>query len=87
VLCDIGLPGMDGFAVARAFRSDPELRKAKMVALSGYVSPEDLAHSKEAGFDGHVAKPPSMEMLADVLRDSRRGSWAEKTGVGADESA
>jgi len=87
VLCDIGLPGMDGFAVARAFRSDPELRKATMVALSGYVSPEDLAHSKEAGFDGHVAKPPSMEKLAEALREPRRGTRAEKPGVGADESA
>ena len=87
VLCDIGLPGMDGFAVARAFRSDPELRKATMVALSGYVSPEDLAHSKEAGFDGHVAKPPSMEKLAEALREPRRGTRAEKPGIGADESA
>jgi PAS domain S-box-containing protein len=67
VLCDIGLPGMNGYEVARALRADSDLRSAFLVALSGYAAPEDLARSKEAGFDDHVAKPPSFEALARIL--------------------
>jgi len=67
VLCDIGLPGMDGYAVARAFRADEELRGAHLVALSGYALPEDLQLASEAGFQRHLAKPPSIEKLEGVL--------------------
>jgi PAS domain S-box-containing protein len=67
VLCDIGLPKMDGFEVARAFRADERLKGAFLVALSGYALPEDLQRAAEAGFQHHLAKPPSMEMLAHLL--------------------
>ena len=67
VLCDIGLPGMDGFGVARAFRADDALKGTRLVALSGYALPEDLQRAQEAGFDQHLAKPPSMEGLEEVL--------------------
>jgi CheY-like chemotaxis protein len=67
VLCDIGLPGMDGYDVARAMRADPALRGARLVALTGYAAPEDVARSKEAGFDVHLAKPPTLEKLAEAL--------------------
>jgi signal transduction histidine kinase len=67
VLCDIGLPGMNGYDVARVFRADAELRGAKLVALSGYAAPDDLAKSRSAGFDAHVAKPATVEALARVL--------------------
>ncbi len=76
VLCDIGLPGMDGYDVARAIRADPELGRVPLVALSGYAQPEDVARAKEAGFDVHLAKPPSIETLKGVLaevRDARIG--------------
>ncbi len=69
VLCDIGLPGMDGFEVARAFRSDEALRDAFLVALSGYALPEDLLRAREAGFDRHLAKPPSLEKLEELLAE------------------
>ena len=69
VLCDIGLPEMDGYAVARAMRADPELKKASLVALSGYASPEDVARARDAGFDRHVSKPPSIEALERVMRE------------------
>jgi CheY-like chemotaxis protein len=59
VLCDIGLPGMSGYDVARAMRAEPALRGARLVAISGYAQPEDLAKAAEAGFDRHVAKPPA----------------------------
>jgi len=67
VLCDIGLPRMDGYAVARAFRSDPELRSTVLIALSGYALPEDLAKGKEAGFSEHVAKPATVAQLQGIL--------------------
>lgn len=69
ILCDLGLPGMDGFSVARALRADRDavLRSAYLVALSGYALTEDVARSKEAGFDHHVAKPPKIEELQEVL--------------------
>lgn len=75
VLCDIGLPGMNGYEVARAMRADRQLAKLSLVALSGYASPEDVARSREAGFDRHVAKPLSIDALERVMTevaDARR---------------
>jgi PAS domain S-box-containing protein len=56
VLCDIGLPGMSGYDVARALRTG-DVTGMQIVAVSGYALPEDLRKAAEAGFDGHVAKP------------------------------
>jgi CheY-like chemotaxis protein len=69
VLCDIGLPEMDGYAVARALRADPALGRVGLVAVSGYAQPEDVAMAKEAGFDAHLAKPPSIDTLKRVLAE------------------
>ncbi len=57
VLCDIGLPGIDGYGVARAIRSDPTLAGTYLVALTGYALPDDQRRAHEAGFDRHIAKP------------------------------
>ncbi|MBI2893673.1 MAG: PAS domain S-box protein [Deltaproteobacteria bacterium] len=70
VLCDIGLPGMDGFAVARAFRADEALRRVVLVALSGYAQPEDQQRALEAGFERHLSKPPSLEAIEELLGSS-----------------
>jgi signal transduction histidine kinase/CheY-like chemotaxis protein len=67
VLCDIGLPVMDGYEVARALRSDPELSSAFLVAVTGYASPEDARKAVGAGFDRHVGKPMPVEVLEEVL--------------------
>jgi PAS domain S-box-containing protein len=67
VLCDIGLPGMDGYAVARQMRDDPDLQSVVLVALTGYAAPEDVAKSRAAGFDHHLAKPPSIPRLQQIL--------------------
>ena len=67
VLCDIGLPGMNGYEVARALRASGAFNDILMVALSGYALPEDLMRAKEAGFDRHLAKPPSLEQLDELL--------------------
>jgi two-component system, chemotaxis family, CheB/CheR fusion protein len=67
VLCDIGLPGMDGYEVARALRRDDALRDVVLVALTGYALPEDVQRAAEAGFEQHLAKPPSLEKLQQLL--------------------
>ena len=67
VLCDIGLPGMDGYEVARAIRSDPATSSAYLVAVTGYASPEDARRAVGAGFDLHLGKPVPIEVLEEVL--------------------
>lgn len=67
ILCDIGLPGMDGYEVARRLRADPALAGVLLVALSGYALPEDLQRAAAAGFDRHIAKPPSLEQIEELL--------------------
>ena len=68
VLCDVGLPnGMDGYAVARAFRADPDLRGCHLVALTGYGQAEDQRLALEAGFDRHLTKPVDLVVLERVL--------------------
>jgi two-component system CheB/CheR fusion protein len=71
VLCDIGLPGLDGYGVARAMRADAALGRTLLVALTGYALPTDRDRALEAGFDGHLGKPPDQETLNAVLRDLR----------------
>jgi CheY-like chemotaxis protein len=67
VLCDIGLPGMDGYEFARQFRATASQHGIRLVAVSGYAQPEDVARALEAGFDAHVAKPPDPEQLGRLL--------------------
>jgi signal transduction histidine kinase len=67
VFCDIGLPDMSGYEVARALRGDEALRQTRLVALSGYAQPEDRERAREAGFDAHLAKPPALEAVNALL--------------------
>ena len=67
VLCDIGMPGADGYQVARAFRADPELRHIVLVALTGYAQAIDRDEARQAGFDEHLAKPADMVRLQALL--------------------
>lgn len=67
VLCDIGLPGMDGYELARAFQSDESFSGVYLVALTGYALPDDLERAAKAGFKRHLAKPPSIEEIEAVL--------------------
>ncbi len=82
VLCDIGLPGMDGYQVARAFRADSALRRAYLVALSGYAQPEDHQRAVEAGFDQRVAKPANLENLNRLLAKMPAGHAEVNESVG-----
>lgn len=65
-LVDLGLPGLDGYAVARRLRS--ELAAGiRLVALTGYGQPEDRQRTREAGFDLHLVKPVDPNLLRDIL--------------------
>jgi signal transduction histidine kinase/CheY-like chemotaxis protein len=64
VVIDIGLPGMDGYEVARRMRADECGRDVVLIALTGYGFPEDRERSRAAGFDSHLVKP----VAADDLR-------------------
>ena len=70
VLLDIGLPGMDGYAVARILRAAPELTRCRLIAVSGYGQPEDRHRSREAGFDRHLVKPVEADVLREVLAEA-----------------
>jgi CheY-like chemotaxis protein len=74
VICDIGLPGLDGFGVARALRLEPRTRDIYLIAQSGYGQPEDLRKATDAGFDLHLLKPVSFTQLANSLKSSGRNS-------------
>lgn len=72
VLIDIGLPGMDGYEVARALRGQLGLDDAVLAALTGYGQEEDRRRSEEAGFDRHIVKPIRNETLASLLAAASR---------------
>jgi len=67
VFLDIGLPGMDGYQVARRLRELPGLRM-RVVALTGYGSAQDRERSARAGFDSHLVKPVSIDAIEQILR-------------------
>jgi signal transduction histidine kinase len=67
VLCDIGLPGMDGYAVAGALRQSPETVAARLIAVSGYGHEGDKQRALESGFDLHLVKPVSAQQLLGHL--------------------
>jgi CheY-like chemotaxis protein len=67
VLLDIGMPGMDGYEVARRMRACPEGRDVTLVALTGWGQSEDRRRSESAGFDAHLVKPVELEELDALL--------------------
>jgi len=67
MLVDIGLPGMDGYEIARRIRQDPALRHVMMVALTGYGSREDKERARVAGFNHHLVKPVNLDLLRELL--------------------
>jgi PAS domain S-box-containing protein len=70
VLLDIGLPGMDGYEVARRLRGWPETRGAALVAITGYGQLEDKCRAESAGFDHHMVKPVDPNELNRLLAGS-----------------
>jgi CheY-like chemotaxis protein len=68
ILCDIGLPGMDGLELARVFRSDEILKGVFLVAISGYTTARDVERAVAAGFDTHLAKPATIEQVMRIVQ-------------------
>jgi CheY-like chemotaxis protein len=66
-LLDLGLPGTDGYALARQLRG-AGFDDALYIAVSGYAQPDDIEKSLEAGFGYHFAKPINMANLLETLR-------------------
>lgn len=79
IFLDIGLPGMDGYEVARRLRCMPELAHVKLVALTGWGGEDDLVQSKNAGFDQHLTKPVKLSTFEHLLSElARTSSLASK---------
>ena len=81
IFLDIGLPGMDGYAVAEALRDDSSLRSTLLVALTGYGAATDRHRTQEAGFSAHLVKPVRFADVHELLdrllgrdRDAPRAS-------------
>jgi PAS domain S-box-containing protein len=82
VFLDIGMPGMDGYEVARRLRADPATADAVLVALTGWGSEDDKRKSSNAGFDLHLVKPAAPDVVADVLA---RLSTLDRHGSGDEQ--
>jgi signal transduction histidine kinase len=67
ILCDIGLPDIDGMEVARRLRAAPALAGVRLIALTGYGQAEDVRQALDAGFDAHVTKPVNIDQLMALL--------------------
>ena len=74
VLLDIGLPGMDGYEVARNLRRDDGIKEATIIAISGYGQDSDRRRSREAGFDHHLVKPIDHDALLTLLARADAGA-------------
>jgi CheY-like chemotaxis protein len=68
IVLDIGLPGVDGYELARMLKRHPQLSSIRLVAHTGYGSPEDRRKAQEAGFDAHLVKPAELEDLEKALQ-------------------
>jgi CheY-like chemotaxis protein len=64
---DLGLPGMDGFELARRLRELPGPRRMRLVAITGFANPETRARLAAAGFDEHLVKPVRFDTLEKIL--------------------
>jgi PAS domain S-box-containing protein len=68
IVLDIGLPGVDGYELARMLKRHPQLGGTRLVAHTGYGSPEDRRKAREAGFDAHLVKPAELDDLVKALQ-------------------
>jgi CheY-like chemotaxis protein len=68
-LLDIGLPGMDGYELARQWRAHPELAGTRLVALTGYGTTDDKVRAHASGFDAHLVKPAELRALQGILAE------------------
>jgi signal transduction histidine kinase len=81
VLLDIGLPGIDGYQVARALRAGPATAGALLIALTGYGQDSDRQRTKDAGFDHHLVKPASLDDIERVIAADGAGGVPRNPGT------
>jgi signal transduction histidine kinase/ActR/RegA family two-component response regulator len=74
IVCDLGLPGLDGYEIARTVRQVPRLRSSLLVAVSGYGESADREKSRIAGFSHHLTKPADPMELADLIANGHHRS-------------
>ena len=72
VFLDIGMPGMNGFEVARALRKLPDIPSPFLVALTGWGGKDDVSRAHEAGFDEHLTKPADLMSIDEMIAKARR---------------
>lgn len=75
-LIDIGLPGMDGYEVARRLRANPDTHHIRLIALTGYGLAEDQRRVMDAGFDMHLVKPVDVDQLLRAISECVQGTPA-----------
>jgi CheY-like chemotaxis protein len=69
IICDLGLPDMCGYELAKIIRQDNVLKNTYLIASSGYAQQEDVERSRAAGFNRHLAKPVDFDTLETILKD------------------
>jgi CheY-like chemotaxis protein len=67
VICDLGLPGVDGYEVARRLRDRDGDRHRTLVAVTGYGQDHDVRRALDAGFDRHLVKPVSLAVAREIV--------------------
>jgi CheY-like chemotaxis protein len=75
---DVGLPGLNGYEIAKRFRQEPDSRSVMLVALTGYGTPEARERSRAAGFDHHLIKPVNPETLQEIMCANSSGEGAAR---------
>ena len=70
LVCDIGLPGLDGYEIARRVRNIPDLQACQLIAVSGYGDSTDRERARAAGFSHHITKPADPVLLAELISNS-----------------
>ena len=76
VLLDLGMPGLDGYEVARRIRALPLARQPRIIAVTGWGQDDDRERTLAAGFDGHLVKPAAVHDIAAVLAASGHSTVA-----------
>jgi len=76
VLCDLRMPGMDGFELNARIRHDPRWQHIPVIAITGLDSQADYHRTLEAGFAGHVVKPIDVEVLCSTIQKATRSAAA-----------
>jgi len=84
---DVGLPGLDGYEIARRFRAEPGSERVMLVALTGYGTPEARERSRQAGFDHHLIKPVDTQVLEELMRANALADAAHRADVAAGTQA